>query len=212
MTVLVIGAGGHVGHLIVSQLKDQGQDVVAAPHKEADAKRFKTQGTKAVSFDLLKSVQELAKKMSGIDTVVFSAGAGGTGVDKTILVDLDGAVKSMQAAQSAGIKRYIMVSAIGADHRNQWMKSLLPYYVAKFYANVWLKHTDLNYTILEPGLLTFDKPTGNIQTQPSQKGGKISRGDVAATVVASLKTPQTIGKTITLVSGNQPIEKALTQT
>src|SRR5699024_1253914 len=121
---------------------------------------------------------------------------GKTGSDMTILDDLDGAVKSMQAAEIAGVKRYVMVSAIFAEDRTKWI-SIKPYYAAKFYADEWLRHrTALDYTILEPGALTFEPGTGQVTTKIPEEGGSISRTDVAAAIVASLQQDKTIGKVI----------------
>ncbi|GBG95228.1 oxidoreductase [Ligilactobacillus salitolerans] len=211
MKVFVIGAGGNVGRLTIEQLKVAGQQVTAGVHRAEQADDLQQAGYQAEVFDLLSQPQEMAQQLKGYDAVVFAAGSGGkTGADMTILVDLDGAVKSMQAAENAGIARFIMVSALNAEDRTKWF-AIKPYYAAKFYADEWLMHrTNLAYTILEPGALTFDPGTGKVSTSPSDDGSKsISRADVAAAIVASLNDPSSIGKVIPLVSGEQPIVEAI---
>lgn len=209
MKVFVIGAHGNVGHLVVSQLKMAGHEVTAGIRKPEQKESFEEEGIETVHVDLLDKPEALAVNLDGYDAVVFSAGSGGkTGDDMTMLIDLDGAVKSMQAAEIAGVKRYVMVSALFAEDRNRW-NNIKPYYAAKFYADEWLRYrTGLDYTILEPGRLTFDEGTGKINTDGIE-GGAIPREDVAAAVVASLTTPETIKKTIPMVSGQNGIKDAL---
>src|SRR5699024_5996922 len=118
---------------------------------------------------------------------------GSTGDDMTLNIDLDGAIKSMIATEKAGIKRFIIVSALGTDNRAFWNQSgIRPYYVAKYYADQWLQHrTNLDYTIVRPGALTNDAPTGKITLDTANSDTtSISREDVAATVVAIVQQPQ----------------------
>ena len=210
MRVFVIGASGNVGRLAVSALKKAGEDVMAGVHWQEQATELQQAGFQAEVFDLLKQPEALAKQLHDYDAIVFSAGSGGkTGDDMTLLVDLDGAVKSMQAAEIAGIKRFVMVSALFAEERKKWF-SIKPYYAAKFYADEWLRYrTSLDYTILEPGALTFDRPTGKVTTDIPENGGSISRSDVAAAIVTSLHDSSSIGKIIPLISGNEPIGDAI---
>ncbi|WP_369403918.1 NAD(P)H-binding protein [Secundilactobacillus silagei] len=96
-----------------------------------------------------------------------------------------------------------------AEDRNRWHAAIRPYYAAKFYADEWLRYrTNLNYTIVEPGTLTFDKGTGKISTN-GVTGGSVAREDVASTVVAALKQPKTINKTIPILTGDTLISEAL---
>ncbi|GAX08248.1 oxidoreductase [Secundilactobacillus silagincola] len=210
MKVFVIGANGNVGRLISQQLSEKGEEVVAGIRKPEQAAFFEDHQIKTAHVDLLGRPEELGVTLDGFNAVIFTAGSGGkTGDDMTLLVDLDGAVKSMQAAQIAGVKRYVMVSALWAEDRNRWSDTIRPYYAAKFYADEWLRYrTDLDYTIVEPGALTFDEGTGKINTN-GLEGGSVAREDVASTVVASLDQPGTINKTIPLITGETPIEEAL---
>lgn len=210
MKVFVIGAHGNVGRLVVSQLKMAGHEVTAGIRNPEQKSDFEEDGIKTANVDLLGKPESLAVSLDEFDAVVFTAGSGGkTGDDMTLLIDLDGAVKSMQAAEIAGVKRYVMVSAMFAEDRNRWSETIKPYYVAKFYADEWLRYrTNLDYTILEPGVLTFDEGTGKINTDGIE-GGAIAREDVASAVVASLALPNTIKKTIPMVNGTIGIKDAL---
>ncbi|MFB9770366.1 SDR family oxidoreductase [Lactiplantibacillus modestisalitolerans] len=210
MKIFVIGAHGQVGRKIVSKLVAQGDQVFAGIRNPEQAQAFEDAGAEPVGFNLLDQPEELAVAFKGMDAIVFAAGSGGqTGYDMTLNIDLDGAVKSMEAAELAGVKRYVMISAEFTPDRRQWPQVLRPYYVAKYYADEWLKtRTHLDYTILQPGNLLNDAGTGKVTVNPSAGGG-ITRDDVAAFAVQSLATPATVGKTIALINGDTPIATAV---
>ena len=161
-------------------------------------------------FDLTEQPDEMAKVLAGVDAVVFSAGSGGkTGDDQTLLIDLDGAVKSMEATQKAGIKRFVIVSAMNAEDRTRWT-AIQPYYVAKHYADLYLKdETSLDYTIIKPGVLTNDAGKGGLILD--QTKGKIAREDVAETIVSALHNDNTIKKEFAISEGETPINEAVKQ-
>lgn len=212
MTTLIIGAHGHVGQHIVKQLAATGETVYGGIRNAQQADTIKSLGGQPRMFDLMGTADAMVPAMNDIDTVIFSAGSGGsTGDDMTLNIDLDGAIKAMIATEKAGIKRFIMVSALGTDDRSFWEKSgIRPYYVAKYYADQWLRHrTNLAYTILRPGMLTNDDPTGKITLDPAHSDtSAITRADVAATVVAVVKHPLP-DKIIELVNGDVPVADAV---
>ncbi|MEN2466892.1 SDR family oxidoreductase [Ornithinibacillus sp. JPR2-1] len=212
MKVFLIGSNGQVGRHIVKFLQESNKhELTAMVRSEEQAEQWKASGVKAAIANLEGSVEELAEVMRGSEAVIFSAGSGGhTGPDKTLLVDLDGAVKSMEAAEKAGIKRYIMVSAYKAHDRESWKDSpIKPYMVAKHYADRMLVASDLNYTILGPGLLLNEPGTGKIAVGEEIQKTSIPREDVARTVVAALDEEKTYRKTLEIMSGDTPVEDAL---
>ncbi|TQR99608.1 SDR family oxidoreductase [Paenibacillus ottowii] len=211
MNVLVIGANGKVGKHLVRLLGQHGPHRVKALIRKSDqAEALERLGAETVVADLEGTVGEIAAAIQGSDAVVFTAGSGGnTGADKTLLIDLDGAVKAMEAAEQAGIRRFIMVSALHAENREQWPESIKPYYVAKHYADRLLEASNLDYTILRPGGLTDDAGTGKVDTIGDLTSHTIPREDVAATVVAVLEEKQTYRRAIDLVSGSTPIAEAI---
>ncbi|UIF29065.1 SDR family oxidoreductase [Levilactobacillus brevis] len=212
MTTLIIGAHGHVGQHIVQQLAATGEKVYAGIRSATQSDTITALGGQPRIVDLMGSADAMVPAMAGVDTVIFSAGSGGsTGDDMTLNIDLDGAIKSMIATEKAGIKRFIIVSAMGTDDRSFWSKSgIRPYYVAKYYADQWLQHrTNLDYTIVRPGALTNDAPTGKITLDTANSDTKsISREDVAAAVVAVVKHPLP-HRIFELVTGDTPIADAL---
>ena len=210
--VLIIGAHGQVGQLLTDQLNGS-EDLtpVALIRKEEQRSLFKNKGVEARLASLEDSVDALARQMDGISAVVFSAGSGGsTGPDKTLTIDLDGAVKSMEAAQQRGIKRFVIVSAMNTGDRESWTNpDMKPYYVAKHYADRMLEQSGLDYTILRPGMLKDEDGTGEITVTRPLETKSVPRADVAATIAAVLRDDSTIGKTIAFNRGNTPIGEAV---
>ncbi|MBU8792248.1 SDR family oxidoreductase [Oceanobacillus caeni] len=211
MKVFLIGSNGQIGKHIVKLLQDSNQHTLKAMvRSEEQANALRKSGVDAIVANLEGSVEELAEAMQGSDAVIFSAGSGGkTGPDKTLLVDLDGAVKSMEAAEKVGANRYIMVSAFRAFDRESWKDSpIKPYMVAKHYADRILTESNLNYTIFGPGRLLNEPGTGKVQAGNDIDKGSIPREDVARAVVQSLDEENTFKKTIGLMSGESTIEEA----
>jgi len=210
MKILVIGAHGAIGQMLIKQLAANDNEVLAAVR---DVKQIEqTKQITPIVFNLEDSYEELAKAMVGMDAVVFTAGSGGkTGADKTILIDLDGAVKSMKAAEMAGVKRFVLVSALYAENPEMWSDGMRPYYVAKYYADEWLKNnTALNYTIIRPGSLTNEEPTNQIAISTGKgDAGKISRADVATVVSEVLANEQIGNKIFNVITGNQAVNDAI---
>lgn len=211
MKVGVIGANGQIGQHVVKYLQQSDiHSVTAVVRKEEQAEKLITNDIQAIVADLEGSVEDLAKALAGVDAIIFIAGSGGhTGPDKTLLIDLDGAVKTMEAAKQVGVDRYIMVSAFDADKRQNWNEGMRPYYVAKHYADRMLESSGLNYTIVRPGGLVNEKAIRKITVGPEAKPSTITREDVAHTLIASLENKNTYHRAFNLVNGEHSIETAL---
>ena len=211
MKVLVVGANGQIGQKIVKQIQDSEEhSVVAMVRKNEQKEQLEKEGIEAVLANLEDSVDNLAKVLSGADAVIFSAGSGGsTGADKTLLIDLDGAIKMMEASEQAGVDRFLIISALGADKRENWSEEIKSYYVAKYYADKALEKSNLNYTIIRPGALINEPGTGNVWAGAEFEYGKIPREDVAKVAVTSLTAEQTYRKAFNLISGDASINEAI---
>lgn len=211
MKVFVVGANGQIGRMLVSLLHESDHHTVRAMVRaEEQAKKLSEKGIENVVCDLKGTVDSIAEAAKGCDAIVFTAGSGShTGPDQTLLVDLDGAVKTMEAAKKMGIDRYIMVSALQAHNRENWNEKIKHYYVAKHYADRMLIQLGLNYTIVRPGRLLNEQGTGLIQAAENITRSSIPREDVARTIMAVLDAENTFGKGFDLVSGNTPIEEAI---
>ncbi|QGY42491.1 NAD(P)H-binding protein [Maribellus comscasis] len=214
MKVLIIGAHGKIGKLTTEKMKASAQfSPTAFIRKEEQRAFFEAMDVPVCVASLESSVDEIAQTIKGFDAVVFTAGSGGkTGFDKTLEIDLDGAVKSMLAAEQAGVKRYVMVSACFADDRSKWEASgIKPYYIAKHFADRELQRTNLDYTILRPVRLTDEAGSETVTIKPTPEGvqSEISREDVATSILEVLNHPETIGKIMVMSAGVTPVKEAV---
>lgn len=211
MNVLVIGANGNIGQKVVRLLANQkNHQVKAMVRKEEQVALLEQLGAEGIVADL-ETEDGVKKAAAGSDVIIFTAGSGGhTGADKTMLVDLDGAIKSIEAAVEHEVKRFIMVSALHTDQPTLWPEDMKPYFVAKRRADDWLKRSGLNYTILRPGWLTDEAGTGKIEASSHlNKSGSISREDVATVIVETIECERTYRQTIDFISGEKTIREAL---
>lgn len=208
--ILVIGGHGKVAlHLarILTQRGDQVTSVFRNPDHTDDVAAT---GADPATADIEQlDTDALAELLTGHDAVVFSAGAGGGDQARTYAVDRDAAIRVIDAAARAGVKRFVMVSYFGAgpDHGVPEEDSFFAYAEAKAAADEHLRASDLNWTVLGPGRLTLDPATGRIGI--GQAKGSVSREDVAAVVAAALADDSTIGRTIDFNNGEVPIADAL---
>lgn len=212
MKVLIIGAHGKVGQLLVGELQSHNIDFVAGLRSQEQIKAYQENNIPTQFLDLTASLSDIHDSIvaSGADVLVFTAGAGCAGADLTMEIDLDGAIKTMMVAEAVGIKRYIMVSAMFSEDRSKWEASgIRPYYIAKHYADEHLRGTNLDYTILHPGSLTEEDSVGKIKLTGKDESGKVPRIDVAKAVVQAIETPSTIKKEYEFATGDEPIADAI---
>lgn len=211
MKVLVVGANGQIGKHLVNLLKESDEHTVRAMVRtEEQVEAFGKIDVETRLADLEGTIEEIAEAAKGCDAVVFAAGSGShTGADKTMLIDLDGAAKTIEAAKKIGIKRYIMVSAIQANNRETWGETPSYYMAAKHHADRILEQSGLMYTIIRPGGLLNETSTGKITAAENIKSGSIPREDVAKTIYASLANELTFNRSFDLISGATKITDAL---
>ncbi len=208
MKIFIVGSTGRVGKSLLKSLSTTDHQIYAGARKVEQVPQYNN--VKAVHFDLDWTPEEMAKQLHGMDAIINVSGSGGKSLLK---VDLYGAVKLMQAAEKAEVKRFILLSTIFALQPEKWVgpgfDSLKDYYIAKYFADLYLtKETRLAYTILQPGTLTEEKGTGLIAINDNQSG-KNTIEDVAQTLKALIHTDQASGKVITMHNGSLPITQAL---
>lgn len=211
MKVFVIGASGRAGKEVVERLVKKGNEVLAGCRKPEllDAPESVT----PVEFDLHWDASKMVDSLKGCDAVIFVAGSRGKDLLQT---DAFGAVKAMQAAEQAGTKRFVMLSSFLALEPERWneepsLASITNYNIAKFFADSWLMdNTNLNWTIVQPGVLEEAPGTGKIAVNPA-KGGSNPIPDVAEVLVSMLDHPNTIDKVIMMKTGDTPIDTALSE-
>ncbi|MHA7306171.1 NAD(P)H-binding protein [Arthrobacter sp. TMN-49] len=216
--VLIIGGHGKIALLLAPLLKDAGMEVTSVIRNAAQIDAVAATGATPVVHDVVSSsVAELADLFTGQDAVIWSAGAGGGGPERTYAVDRDAAIATMDAASMADVPRYVMVSYLGArtDHGVPPENSFFAYAQAKAAADAHLHSTTLAWTVLAPGALTLAEPTGLIDPTPAAERNaaestNTSRANVALVAAAVLADPKTIMRTIEFTDGDVPIEVALT--
>ncbi|QNE34449.1 SDR family oxidoreductase [Leifsonia shinshuensis] len=211
--IAIVGAHGKVAQQLMRVLYDRGDEFVGVVRSDEHAEDVYRLGGEGHVLDIEQADSgAIAMAFVGCDAVVFTAGAGaGSGVARKRTVDYAGSVKSAEAAASAGVRRFVQVSAWGVDAPvaedadPQWRA----YVEAKREADEALRASGLDWTILRPGGLTFDEGTGSIQLGESVPRGTIAREDVARLIAVCLADPATIGRTWEVVSGDVPIEEAV---
>jgi len=214
MRVVVAGGHGQIAmHLerLLAQRGDEAVGIVRNPDHVTDLQQA---GAQAVVLDLERSsVEAVVGAIHGADAVVFAAGAGpGSGAERKHTVDRDAAVLLADAALSAGVRRYLMVSAIRVDEADPDSDDVFQVYLrAKSAADAYVRDQDLDWTIVRPGRLTDDPATGLVRLGPDVDYGEVPRADVAAVLLGVLDDPATAGKQFNLVGGDTPIAQALTQ-
>ncbi|HZJ35101.1 MAG TPA: SDR family oxidoreductase [Gillisia sp.] len=206
--ILIVGATGQTGKRVIEILNNSKSfEPVAMIRNEEQKEVFDDMDVKWVLADLENEVDHALK---GIDKVIFAAGSGGsTGDDKTLVVDQEGAIKMINAAKKAKVKKFIMLSSMGADDPSQY-KKLESYLTAKKKADEYLIESGVPYTIVRPGTLNDDLGLAKVKlAEKLNEKGEISRDDVAFILAMSLADPLVKNKTFEVLEGNKPIKASL---
>lgn len=211
--IFIVGSAGKVGLRLVKQLTSSGHKVQGLYRHDNQFDLLKDADAKPVKGCLTElSIEQFAAKMLGNDVVVFTAGAGGAGIEVTNLIDGDGLELTVNAAIIAGIRRFILVSVFPEAARNRSMSEGFENYISvKKKADAYLVSTDLDWVILRPGTLTDGKGSGNINAALAITYGPITRDDVAATLAELINQPNVNHKIIELTQGQTPIEQAISK-
>lgn len=210
MDILVAGGNGKVARRLLTVLAAAGHTARGLIRNPAHADHLREIGAVPVLADL-EAEESLSPYVKGSDAVVFAAGAGpGSGPARKRTVDLGGAVKLADAARDQGVRRYVMVSSIGAQDPSAAGESMRPYLEAKAEADAYVMASGLDWTIVRPGSLT-DGPATGLVTVTRELGhrGSVPRDDVAVVLAFCIAEPATIGVTFELFEGETPIEEAL---
>ncbi len=211
MVVAIAGAHGKIALRLARLLADGDHRVLGLirnPNHSADVDRS---GASAVVCDLEHAtVEEIAAAIEGSEAAVFAAGAGaGSGAERKLTIDRDGAIKLLRAAESSGIRRYVIISSVGADNPPPGDDVFNVYLRAKAEADEAVQASDVDWTILRPGRLTDDPGTGRARIDSTPFRGEVARDDVAAVVAQLLADARSFRRVLYVNGGEQPIDEAL---
>ncbi|GAA1099269.1 NAD-dependent dehydratase [Tsukamurella sp. TY48] len=211
--IAIIGGHGKVALLLAEVLSSRGDEVTSWIRNPQHAADVTATGATPLVLDVENaSRDEIATALQGNDAVVFSAGAGGGNPDRTYAVDRDAAIRSVQAAEQAGVRRYIMVSYLGAapDHGVPESDPFFHYAEAKAAADVAVRASDLDWTVLMPGRLTADEASGRVDPAAVRSADNpgTSRANVALVAADALDRPDTVGRDLPFTDGTVTIDEA----
>jgi uncharacterized protein YbjT (DUF2867 family) len=214
MRIVIAGGHGKIALLLEQLLTQRGDQAVGLIRNPAHVADVQQAGAEAVVCDLESaSVGDVAALLSGADAVVFAAGAGpGSGALRKDTVDRAASVLLADAAEQAGVRRFVQVSSMGAGQppRSGSDEVWAAYIAAKTAAEDDLRARDLDWTILRPGGLTDAPPAGTVRlAAPPIPAGAVPRADVAAVIVALLDEPATRHQTLELTGGDAPVAAAI---
>lgn len=210
MEVVIAGGHGKIGLQLGKLLAERGDRVKGLIRNPEQADDLVEGEVEPVLCDL-EGEADVAAKVRGADAIVFAAGAGpGSGAERKWSLDYGGAAKLVEAAVAEGVRRYVIVSSMGAgDPPAEGGDVFGEYLRAKAKADQTVEASGLDYTIVRPGRLTDEPPTGLVAIGNGLEKGEIPRADVVAVLGAVLPAHNTIGKTFELFSGETPIEAAV---
>jgi nucleoside-diphosphate-sugar epimerase len=211
VTVAIAGAHGKIAMRLAALLAGEGDSVIGLIRNPDHACDVGRQGATPVVCDLERAtVDEIAQVIEGADAAVFAAGAGaGSGAERKLTMDRDGAVKLLQGATAAGLPRFQIVSAIGAEAPPDGDDVFSVYLQAKAQADEAVQASDRDWTIVRPGRLTDDPGTGRVRIQSAPFRGSVPRDDVAAVLARLLHDSRFSRRVLYVNAGERPLEQAL---
>ena len=211
MLVVIAGAHGKIARALARLLVARGDHVRGLIRNPGHAADLEADGSEPVVCDLEHaSVAEVTQALSGADAVVFAAGAGpGSGAERKLTMDRDGAIKLLEAAQLADVEGYVIVSSVGAESPPDDDDVFSIYLQAKAAADHALMQSDRAWSIVRPGVLTDAPGTGLVHVDTPPDRGQVPREDVAAVLDAILHEPRALRRILYVNGGKDTIEQAL---
>ena len=211
MKVFVIGATGVIGHRLVPMLVENGHEAVGLHRKPEQAEAIRAAGAVPVPGNIIEmSADDFAEAAKGCDVIVFSAGAAGSGLERTTAIDGDGPVKAMAAARKLGISRFYLVSAFPESARQKERNPRFEHYMAeKKRADVAVASSDLDWVIVRPGTLQHEDGDGKVSLGPAVPYGPVARGNVARVLAELIGHPQIRREILELTDGTVPVAEAV---
>ncbi len=213
MEIVIVGGHGQIARKLGKQLVERGDAARGVIRNPDHADELRADGIEPIVADIEDpdtTGASLAGALRDATAVVFAAGSGpGQPAERKWAVDHGGVVKTIDACRHAGIDRLVIVSSIGTDDPPDDDDIFSVYLRAKAQADADVRASGLHYTIVRPGMLTDEPGHGRIHAARHVERGAISREDVAATLLAVLDDPSTVGRTFEVVGGPDEIVAAV---
>ena len=211
MIVAIAGEHGKIAMRLASLLAGEGDTVIGLIRNPDHAADVSAQGASPVVCDLEQAtVDEVAGAIRDADAAVFAAGAGpGSGAERKLTMDRDGAIRLLDAATTAGVQRFQIISAVGAENPPDGDDAFGVYLRAKAEADEAVQASDRDWTIVRPGRLTEDRGTSHVRIESSPFRGQIPRDDVASVLARLLRDSRSSRRLLYVNGGEQPVEGAL---
>lgn len=214
--VAIIGGHGKIALLAAPLLVEAGHEVTSIVRKQEQVPDVEATGATALVEDITQlttSAMEALFSEQNFDVLIWSAGAGGGSPERTIAVDRDAAIRTMDAATKVGPKRYVMVSYLGAslDHTVPQDNDFYTYAQSKAEADEHLRQSSLDWTLVGPTALSMDEPSGKIVITTERSDAKASRANVARVLVDVIADDSTVHKALPFTDGDVPIAEAIAQ-
>jgi nucleoside-diphosphate-sugar epimerase len=211
MRIAIAGGHGQIALHLTRLLHARGDEVISLIRNPAHADEVRDAGGDPRVCDLESAtIEDVSEAIDGADAVVFAAGAGpGSGTERKLTMDRDGAIKLLAAAVGVNAPRYVIVSSVGAESPPDGDDVFSVYLRAKAEADAAVRGSDREWTVVRPGALTDDSGTGRVRISTDPFRGRVPRADVAAVLAAVLGEYPAIGKILYVNGGEDPIEQAL---
>ena len=211
MRVAIAGAHGKIARRLTDQLVARGDTVLGLIRNPDHADEIRGPAVEPVVCDLeTATVDDVTDAIRGVDVALFAAGAGaGSGADRKLSMDRDGAIKLLEAATAAGVARYVIISSVGAESPPDDDQVFSVYLRAKAAADAAVQASDRDWTIVRPGMLTDDPPTDRVQISSTPFRGQVTRADVATMLARLLDEPRATRRILYVNGGDESIEQAL---
>ncbi|MBT9386421.1 SDR family oxidoreductase [Pseudooceanicola sp. CBS1P-1] len=209
--ILLIGATGGVGHRLASLLVAAGHEVTGLHRAPEQAEGLSAMGVTPLRGDLMElSAHELTLAAQDHDVIIFSAGAAGSGTERTSEIDGQGPVKALAAAEANGIRRFYLVSAFPEAGRDRDLGPGFEHYMAvKKHADAAVAASGLDWVILRPGTLLHEEADGQVSLGWALGYGSVKRGNVATVLAALVDHPEIRREILELTDGDLPVAEAL---
>jgi uncharacterized protein YbjT (DUF2867 family) len=211
MRIVIAGGHGQIARQFGRLVTEAGHEAVGMIRKPEHVPDLQAAGIEPAMIDLENTdVEEITRIAREADAVIFAAGGGADGnAARKETVDKGAAIMLADAAQAAGVRRYLMISAMGTDNVDPDSDDVFQIYLrAKQAADDYVRSSGLDWTIVKPGRLTDDVPTGLVQVGDLERGS-VTRGDVAHVLAEVIEADNTIGKTFDVLNGEVPVADAV---